>query len=255
MKLTCKNCGAPIAVKNINLQTMIAACESCNAVFPFTAEDVRAPESPNVKLKTPEGFDIQSEDSNSLDIRFEWRKMLGSLEWMVIGLMGAGAVVLTAMSLLVWNEVLTDPQGPLGPVIVGSLFSAIALICWYVLAVFAFNRTRLTLTDETLDYTHAPLYWMGIHIPTDSITRVELTPTDQFEDYRSLIVVTQDGRRHRLDHFQIHHAQYLQRKLQRALFRPAPQAHDRLAEPLDEGEEVRIGDDGELEVVRARSSG
>lgn len=254
MKLTCKTCGAPIAVKNINLQTMVAGCDACNSVFPFTAEDLTAGNSKGIKIKTPPSFDIHHEDTKTLDIEIDWRKALGSLEWMAIILMALGVLTMTPLSLLTWNAVLTDAQGTLGTVFVGGILTAIALFCWYVLAVFVFNRTHLTLTEDTFDYVHGPLYWQGKHLLTDSIVSVELTPTDQFSDYRGLVVVTEDGQRHFLDNFQIHHAQFLQRKLQRALLSPASPTYDHLTAALDEGAEVQVGDDGELQVVRAQSS-
>jgi hypothetical protein len=254
MKLTCKTCGTPIRVKNINLQTMVAGCDACNSVFPFTADDLSAESSKGTKIKTPPSFDIHHEDAETLDIEIDWRKAFGSLEWMFLVLMSLGALTMTPLSLVSWNAALTDPQGPLGPLIVGSIFSAIALFCWYVLAVFAFNRTRLTLTEDRFDYVHRPLYWQGKHLPTDSIVGIELTPTDQFSDYRGLVVVTDDGQRHFLDNFQIQHAQYLQRRLQRALFKPEAPTYDHLTAALDEGAEVQIGDDGELNVVRVHRS-
>jgi hypothetical protein len=251
MKLVCKTCGAPIDVKNINLQTMVAACEACNSVFPFTADDLRQPSDKNVKMKTPPGFDIQEEGETTLDIDMNWRRLLGGMEWMVIRLMGLGALFITPLSLAIWNEIMTEPAPGLLPFL-GVGISAVALACWYILGVFAFNRTRLTLTEDSFDYTHRPLYWQGVHVPTDEIASIELAPTDQFPDYRALVIVTHDGRRKQVDHFQIHHAQYLQRRLQRALFKPAAPAIDRLAAELDDGAEVRIGDDGELEIVQAR---
>lgn len=119
---------------------------------------------------------------------------------------------------------------------------------------FAFNQTRLTLTEGSFDYVHRPLYWQGKHLPTDSIVGFELIPTDQFSDYRGLVVVTNDGQGHFLDHFPIQHAQFLQRRLQGALFKPESPTYDHLAAALAAGAEVQIGDDGELQVVRAQRS-
>jgi hypothetical protein len=38
MQITCSSCGAPVAARDINLDRMLAKCESCNAVFDISAQ-------------------------------------------------------------------------------------------------------------------------------------------------------------------------------------------------------------------------
>jgi hypothetical protein len=38
MQITCSSCGAPVAARDVNLDRMLAKCDSCNAVFDISAQ-------------------------------------------------------------------------------------------------------------------------------------------------------------------------------------------------------------------------
>lgn len=269
MTLICKKCGAPIEVKNINVQTMVAGCEVCNAVFTFTTDDLSTTlKGKKLQEQALTGFTVNHNESNTFEVTMRWRKMLGSMEWMVTFLMGMGALFLTPLALTLWSDFFTEfslnPQSlPLA--LIATVLSAIAFVCWYILAVIAVDDTHLTLTEDSLSYTYSPIPWQNKHFSRESIAEVELKPVENFENYRELVIITNDGKRHMLDHFQVQYAQYLQRKLQMALFPPADVVENPFAlaesdvESGDEAfdnqthHELHIGDDGEWDIRRANT--
>lgn len=251
MQLYCKNCGEPIQVRNINMGAMTAACEGCNAVFEFSASDVGGTKSKRLKIERPDAFTVaEGTDEDTFTIEMNWRKMFGSMEWFFIILMLVGGIILSAVSLLLLfggdngggvAQVLSGlNMGNLMKVLLGLGFLGGAALCWYCIAIFAVEKTRLTLDDERLRLVHYPLYWKGKDIPRGRIVSVEITPFEGFENYHSLNVVTDEGKRHTLDNYQTEHARYLQTRLQRALFPPAanvvPRADYRDAILTDDGE-------------------
>lgn len=256
MQLTCKSCGEPIPVRNINMQTMTAACEHCNAVFQFSPEDVGAEKAKRLKLERPDGITVaETAYPENFSVELNWRKLFGSMEWFSIVFLLIGGIVLSVLGLDVLFG--TNPTGVVQEVLTGLDLSEFmttllglgltgaAAFCWYCLAMFAVDKTRLTLDDERLRVVHFPLYWKGQNIPRERIVAVETVPYAGFENYHTLVVVTDDGARHTLDNYQAHHATYLQQRLQRALF--APQSANTLSIDQDVHHVASLTDDGELD--------
>ena len=250
MTLICKKCGAPIAVKNINFQTMVAGCDACDAVFSFSTDDLGTAKRKKIKRQAPQGLAVIDDQGDTFEIDIHWRKVMGSLEWLAVSLTGLGALFLTPISLLLWSEFLNESE--VVGAIVGTGLGVIAFACWYLLAMFALNHSRLTLTQDTLDYVHFPLPWRNQHIARDSIIDIELKPVESDNNYRQVVIVTDDGSHHALDSYQLAHANYLEHRLQAVLTPPENVLPDTTQlEDAELDQEVRLGDDGEWQLVRA----
>lgn len=238
MRLTCENCGAPIPARDINVQTMTAVCESCDAVFQFDPGALK--KAKRQKNQKPSHFEV-ADDDETLVIDYVWRGNMGSLEWGMTLLFTIGALFFTPVAFNILSEA-SDTAAFVGAGIMGL----IALGCIYMVAAILLNRTHMRLDDEWFTTRHGPLYWTGLTLPTESIDRFALKPVENIDNYMSLIAHTEDGRAHTVDVMQKAHAEYTRRRLQHALMATTAEDTPRVDHLADAIDEVRISDEGEL---------
>ncbi len=179
MKLTCKDCGAPIKAADMNLDLALARCHACDAVFSFAEDlgvDPVAPLAPSRKprpapatrdlrdLPVPEGIELQ-EEGGALTIRYRWFGLkfialaLFCLFWDGFLVFWYGIAITTGADITMF-------LGPLAHVAVG------VGLTWYVVAGMV-NRTTLTVRDGELQIDHGPIPWPGKkRVPTAEIAQL-----------------------------------------------------------------------------------
>lgn len=241
MKLLCKNCGAPVPARNVNVQTMTAVCENCDSVFTFDASEL-AGEGKRRKLKRPEAFDVQ-EDADGLYIDIAWRRNRGPLEYFLLAVfVGLGSVTGLAASAALSELAQGFSRGAL----VGSIMMiGAALFFTYMVVMFLINHTEIRADSDRVTARHYPLFWPGASVAVEDIDHIETEPIDNIPNYHYLRIVEPNSTRHTIDNYQVAQAQYLKHRLERYLFAaPEPLAPDTAR--LEQADDIIISDEGEL---------
>jgi hypothetical protein len=172
MKLTCPNCGAPIAAGNINVQTMVAVCGDCDSVFAFDAADTGRKRR---KVRQPGRLRLdESPDTLTMRYRRVFNQEEQGLAW------GNGLFVLLLPVVLILTLYYKTPFH------VPLLIALWGLFSWYVEAALLFNRTTVTVDQDRLEVDSGPLPW---------VTSASKIAIDR-EDLRDVVCEeTEDSRR------------------------------------------------------------
>lgn len=233
MQLTCKNCGALIPARHINVQTMTAVCEACDAIFTFDPKELpTGKKTKRLKIEQPPGYKI-NETADGVQIDIRWWRPIGSLERLGLALLLTGGLCFGALGLLAAMAMWAP----------GAIFLLISLFFWYLIAMGPFNHTTIEVDAEQLRVRHKPLWYPGKTLDQHDIQALTLTPLEYFSGYQTLKAVLSDDSETSLDVYPTGHAAYLKHMLEQTLgfgeAQPAPLL------PL-EGERLRVGADGEL---------
>lgn len=167
MKLTCRSCQQPIPPEDINLDTVLAKCRSCHAVFDISGQ-VSLPKVPEAKLRRgraefpiPKRFVVE-EGSGRLLIIYRWALDFRA----IVVLMFVSIFPFTLIGLMlrpsVWNSrKLEEETIPVWGMMV-SLLPALVLgiaIVWSILALIL-NKTTIQLEGRRLKIQHRPIPWL-----------------------------------------------------------------------------------------------
>lgn len=145
MQIKCRNCDEMIPAENINIQEMLALCPACSHVFPLD-KGVFARKAKAHKVKRPEGIQVE-ESSEQLTIAY--RRLYGPGTRMVWAIVTLLALFYTAIMIGARAD-----GAPRGAVL---FIGALAVVCWYLFAVFATTKMTITLDDHDLAVTRGPL--------------------------------------------------------------------------------------------------
>lgn len=160
MQMFCRSCGAEISADGINLQTMMAKCAKCNAVFSFA--DMYADIEPKAAKKAnayaydipqPGGITMHHNGMDLVLVR-NWSRLNGALT------LGFGVF---------WLGVLFVGMRPVFD------FSYSQMPLTFIFAIFPFfgiymvvsglygllNQTMIRVGSGSLQTAHAPLPWPG----------------------------------------------------------------------------------------------
>lgn len=154
MRLTCEDCGAEIAAADIELTTLLAKCQACDAVFSFAAQVGQLPapvprERPAIPL--PKGIESSREGKGML-LRRSW------FSWSVIPL--AAFTVFWNAFMVVWFGI-SISQGLWPMALFGTLHGAVGLGMLYVVLLTLFEVTKVEIQEGRLRITHGPLPYFG----------------------------------------------------------------------------------------------
>jgi|GEM_PF-869206 hypothetical protein len=165
MQLFCRSCGAEISADGVNLQTMMAKCSKCNAVFSFA--DMYAELEPKAAknadtytydIPQPGGITMHHDGMDLVLIR-NWNSMNGLMTlgfgvlWMVIlffvfsPIIADFQMVLSDDSLLIFGLLLVLPAAGIYSVISG-LYGVL-------------NKTMIRVSSGIIQTVHGPLPWPG----------------------------------------------------------------------------------------------
>ncbi|MBU2572551.1 MAG: hypothetical protein KKH28_00525 [Elusimicrobia bacterium] len=154
MKLNCPHCSRTIPAENINIQTAIAKCGSCSAVFGF-ADKVpgTAPFGSSKRtVELPKGYSVDHDGTGLVITRRWW-------SWKYLALLGF--CVFWNGFLVVWYFIAFTKGGPLIMKLFPLLHVAAGVALTYTGVAGLVNRTRITVNTAEVKVKHFPLPWLG----------------------------------------------------------------------------------------------
>src|SRR5688572_9753133 len=167
MQISCKSCAKPIPADDINLDSGLAKCRGCHAVFEFAAQVKERSAPPRAPVPLPKNMSM-AEGPSSLTIVRRWKftPLLGFMMvfagfWNLIvsvfvfaPLFGDGAT---------WEG--TDQK--VSPAFMWLFLTPFILIGFgsgYATLALLLNRTRVSIEGMRLTVKHGPIPWFGNHV-------------------------------------------------------------------------------------------
>lgn len=154
MDIKCPHCSRVIQAENINIQTCIAKCGSCNAVFGFADKVPGAsafgPSKSAVEM--PRGYTMENEGADLVITRrwLSWKHLV----MLVFCVFWDGLLVF-------WYTMAFTKGGPLLMKLFPVLHVGVGVFLTYSTLAGFLNRTRITLNTLELRIRHYPLPWPG----------------------------------------------------------------------------------------------
>lgn len=172
MQVYCPQCGQEIDADDLSLDTLVARCRACNAVFDFSDavnRDVR--ESANADerraaVSRPENVQI---DDLGDELRFTWRWF--SPQYIVLGIFALFWNGLMLVGFLMVSAMMRSDGAPTvdsdAPAALSCVFCLplvhviVGVVLLYTAVAGLVNRTIVSVTPEELRIRHTPLPWPG----------------------------------------------------------------------------------------------
>ncbi len=172
MQLFCRSCGAEISADGINLQTMMAKCTKCNAVFSFA--DMYADIEPKAAKKAnayaydipqPGGVTMRHDGMDLVLVR-DWNRLNGALA------LGFGVFWLV-MLFVIMRPFFSDFPGSQMPVtFIFALFPFFGVYMMVSGLYGLLNQTMIRVGSGSLRTAHAPLPWPGKHFDAHDLEQL-----------------------------------------------------------------------------------
>lgn len=152
LDLVCEQCGTQIEGANININSSLAQCGSCNSVFSISEDHFFLHDRKGrPEMIMPEGTDVL-ELNDSLDIRLDWLKSHSR-----------GALGFLTFFTIIWNGVLAVVAG--GALLSGAFSSIgfmsihllVGLGLLYYLATVYLNYTDVIVNEDFIEISHRPV--------------------------------------------------------------------------------------------------
>lgn len=155
MRLTCPNCDTTIPAANINVQTMVAVCPTCDTVFSFQAPGTAAPPSKSKRLRVriPPHVSI-NQDGDQLDLHYGWWERYGSGKYVVVAV---SMITVMWLLLVVTPGVISGTSSLISVPLV--MLALVMLLVVYMPIALVVNQTSFTVDGEHLSIRHRPLPW------------------------------------------------------------------------------------------------
>ncbi|MCZ6672642.1 MAG: hypothetical protein O7C75_06850 [Verrucomicrobia bacterium] len=163
MDVTCKRCQKPIPASDINLDSNIAKCANCNAVFDFRDQLSVGQAIARGTVESPKGIELQS-TMDGLEIVRRWYspKVLALL---VFCIFWDGFMV-------VWFSIAIAQQ-QWAMALFGTIHGAIGVGITYLVVCGFVNRTYIRISFNDISIRHQPLPWPGKkRVPVGDIKQV-----------------------------------------------------------------------------------
>jgi hypothetical protein len=154
MIIKCQHCGKSIAAENINIQSAIAKCGGCGAVFGF-ADKVPGSASAGAMKRTvemPRGYKLENAGAD-LVITRRW------LSWKYLALLGF--CVFWDGFLIVWYFIAFTKGGPLVMKLFPVIHVGVGVFLTYTTLAGFLNSTKITVNTAEIGVSHYPLPWPG----------------------------------------------------------------------------------------------
>ncbi|HAM36277.1 MAG TPA: hypothetical protein DEB40_09455 [Elusimicrobia bacterium] len=153
MKIECPHCRGEIPSGDINIQTCIAKCARCSAVFGF-AEQVPGSQAPYRKpqVDMPAKFSV-TQDGSDLLLVYRWFS-LGLFALLFFCVFWDGFLVF-------WYAMAFSKKAPLLMVLFPLGHLGVGVFLTYVTAAGFVNRTFVRAGTDRLSIRHLPLPWPG----------------------------------------------------------------------------------------------
>ena len=154
MDIKCPHCLMIIPVENLNVQTSIAKCDSCRAIFGFSGQvsAESAFKSSKRFVAMPENYTLSVEGRDLVLVRrwFAWRHifiLFFCIAW--------------DSFLVTWYTAAFRPHAPLILKLFPLPHLVIGVIITYSTLAGLLNSTKVTLNTGGLSIKHYPLPWLG----------------------------------------------------------------------------------------------
>lgn len=153
MGITCQHCGRDVPPENVNVQTSIAKCASCGAVFGFASQVPGATAAyAKRRVEMPKGYSLDMEAADLVITRrwFSWKYVA----LLFFCLFWDGFLVF-------WYAMAFTKGAPLVMKVFPVLHVAVGVFLTYTVAAGFLNRTKIRLNSMELSVKHYPLPWPG----------------------------------------------------------------------------------------------
>lgn len=207
MQLTCPNCGAEIPARQINIQKLVAVCETCDAIFSIDDSQISGEpwKRKRRKVPQPEKFHVVEADGE-VHVSFVTRENMSWLEY----IMGAVALVFGGpLALATFSLVFS------GSFIPALITSVISFICLYLVAAIGLNKVEVNIDDEQFSTQEGPVYvFANKQIPRDDVLGFWMDRAglddDPDSDYYNIYALLRDDRKKPfIQYLQREHAQFI----------------------------------------------
>jgi hypothetical protein len=154
MDIKCPHCGRAIPAADVNVQTSIAKCSACGAVFGFAGQVGGGSSSGSAKrtVDMPTDYIVSMEGADLVLVR-RW------FSWKFVVLLFFCAV--WDGFLAVWYTEAFRHNGPLIMVLFPVLHVAVGVGLTYFTIAGFLNRTKTRVNQAELSIRHYPLPWPG----------------------------------------------------------------------------------------------
>ena len=151
MDIFCKRCHTPIKATEVNLDTSVAKCLACNAVFDFRDQLSEAVEKNRAPVDTPKGMEFRV-TAEGFELVRKWfsKKVLGLLVFCIFwdGFMA------------VWFGIaIHEKQWMMAAF--GTIHALVGLGLSYTLVCGFINHTHIQVSFRSINIAHRPLPWPG----------------------------------------------------------------------------------------------
>lgn len=151
MKLYCPTCGSAIPAADMNLESMVAKCAACNAVFRFDGE--LAPAAPREELPVPLPNGVVMEQNGS-ELQITRRWLSAKFFFLVFFCLVWDGFLVVWFGIALASKIWMMAAFATGHALIGLFLS------YYTVAGFL-NRTRIGVSHAQIAVRHGPLPWWG----------------------------------------------------------------------------------------------
>lgn len=158
-ELKCISCGAPILGANVNMDSGLARCSHCGALFTITPDTQPTSSVPPVQRPTPEPIDVPMPKRYQVDnfggtltIRYRW--------WTPAILFLVFFAVLWNGFMIGWHSIALS-SGAWFMSCFGLIHTAVGVFLIYLCLACILNTTTIRVDSGQLSIRHHPLPWRG----------------------------------------------------------------------------------------------
>jgi hypothetical protein len=169
MQVQCSTCRSKLPAEDVNIDTVLAKCRSCNSVFDFS-DQVRLEKIPETKVKRDRGDiplprQIRVDDrGRTLEITRRWARGPAFFFLFFSGFWNLIVSIFVVAFLSGMMRPTRNSSGQPPPWFMGLFLTPFVLVGigtgWAALALL-FNTTRIRVVDRRLMVRHGPIWWPG----------------------------------------------------------------------------------------------
>ncbi len=147
MEIHCKNCGSVVPAHNIDLNGRIAKCEKCNSVFSFRDEFSNVSSMNRSEIRLPDRIKV-NRNMSGLNIERSWF---------------SPRIIFLTFFTVFWDGFMifwyseSFRTGNYVMALFGSLHGLVGVFLTYAVLTGYINKTRITVTPQSLMIRHGPI--------------------------------------------------------------------------------------------------
>ena len=164
LAIKCKGCGREIPAGDVNIDTRLAKCLQCNAVFEISTQVADQSRGPRASVPMPKNMEV-AEGPGSLTVVRKWKA--GSLGFFfVVFALIWNLIVSVFVAAMFFGDGATweGSDRKVSPAFMWLFLTPFILIglgTGYASLAFLFNRTRVSIEGDQVEVIHRPFRWFG----------------------------------------------------------------------------------------------